>query len=325
MNFRDYDFSIEDCSVLPGSRKRLAAYREFRTRCLERLSGNESTAVSQQLHDLSWHTMVFYCLNETRRIEGRRLVNGALWELVGAGYANLMAVGIRRLVDTHGAATSLVTILKDIQAHPEFFTRELFVAFDGIPYDYWPAYEEHAKKVIAGGPGASFGWQTTKGPAAWGTSEMMHRAFDKLSGVPPDQRRRSDTISPHVFANVRQALGDPSVLLVKTFTDKVVAHAERLAQGQDVAVPSFDDVEDALRTLTHVANFMASFFWHGIGSIVPTPQFDVFKDLDKGWALPESLPKLHNYWQDRQNQIDAWVMDDERDFLKAPAVDPMND
>lgn len=321
MNFRDYQFTVEACSVLPESRKRLAAYREFRTKCLERLSGDESTAVSQQLHDLSWHTMVFYCLNETRRIEGQRLVNGALWELIGAGYANLMTVGIRRLVDTHGAATSLATILKDMEAHPEFFTRELFVAFDGIPFDWSVGYEEHVKKVITDRPGASFSRQDTKGHAAWGTSEMMHRAFDKLSGVLPDKRRRSDTIPLHVLANVRQALGAPSILLVKTFTDKVVAHAERLAQGNDVAVPSFDNVEDALRTLTHVANFMASFFWHGIGSVVPTPQFDVFKDLDKGWALPQSLPKLHDYWCMRQNQIDAWVMDDECDFLKPSAAD----
>ena len=321
MNFRDYQFAVEACSVHPESRKRLAAYREFRTKCLERLSGDESTAVSQQLHDLSWHTMVFYSLNETRRIEGQRLVNGALWELIGAGYANLMTVGIRRLVDTHGAVTSLATILKDIEAHPEFFTRELFVAFDGIPFDWSVGYEEHVRRVITDGPGASFSRQETKGHTAWGTSKLMHRAFDKLSGVQPEKRRRSDTIPPHVFANVRRVLGAPSILLVKTFTDKVVAHAEHLAQGNDVAVPSFDDVENALRTLTRATNFMASFFWHGIGSVVPTPQFDVFQDLDKGWALPQSLPKLHDYWHERQNQIDAWVMDDECDFLKSSAAD----
>jgi len=52
-----------------------------------------------QVQELAWHTATFRTLNEARRIEPDRAVNGAMWELMIAGYANLMTLGIRGLVD----------------------------------------------------------------------------------------------------------------------------------------------------------------------------------------------------------------------------------
>lgn len=52
-----------------------------------------------QVHGLAWHTAGCRTLNEARRIEPERVANGAMWELLTSSYANLMTLGIRRLVD----------------------------------------------------------------------------------------------------------------------------------------------------------------------------------------------------------------------------------
>lgn len=61
----------------------LAEYRLFRRKCLEYLRGDAPTSVMNQVHGLAWHTAVFRTLNEARRLETERAVNGAMWELIG--------------------------------------------------------------------------------------------------------------------------------------------------------------------------------------------------------------------------------------------------
>jgi len=67
----------------------LSEYRLFRRKCLEYLRGDTDTSVMNQIYGLSWHTAVYRTLNEARRLEPDRVVNGAMWGLLTAGYANL--------------------------------------------------------------------------------------------------------------------------------------------------------------------------------------------------------------------------------------------
>jgi hypothetical protein len=48
-----------------------------------------------------------------------------------------------------------------------------------------------------------------KGPGAWGVSERMHMAFDKLSGVSADERMRTDLIHDNVFRTVQDWFDAP--------------------------------------------------------------------------------------------------------------------
>ncbi len=320
MNYRDYEYAVEQCDVAstPKARRRLQAYREFRTSCLERLNGNENISVSRQIHELIWHTMVFYCLNEARRIESSRIVNGPLFELLGAGFSNIMTLGIRRLVDTDGQTMSLVTLIQSIEKQADLLTREHFVSYDGIPFDGSAAEAEYVEQILREGAGMAR-WLPTKGPKAWSTSQMMHAAFDRTSGK-SGSRTRGDAIGAHVLVNLKDALSSPEITRVKTFADRVVAHADRLAAANQVEIPSFDDVQAALKTLTQVAHFLSSqLFYDGFGTVVPVPQFDVFSSLDKGWVQSETVPALHDYWQTQQRAMDDWVSEDLSHFLKVPS------
>lgn len=116
-----------------SNRKMLTVYRDWRCDTLERLQGSADSSVRNQITDLTWRTAVFRTLNEARRLEPTRSVNGALWELTTAGYANVMTLGIRRLVHKDPRVDSAWNVLDRISKRPELLTRELFVAHDGLP------------------------------------------------------------------------------------------------------------------------------------------------------------------------------------------------
>jgi hypothetical protein len=78
---------------------------------------------------------VFRTLNEARRIEPERSINGAMWELVTAGYANIMGLGIRRLVDRDHRTDSVWNVIVQIEKQPNLLHRGNFVCHDGQPYD----------------------------------------------------------------------------------------------------------------------------------------------------------------------------------------------
>lgn len=95
------------------------------------MRGESNTSVSNQLHSLTWHTAVFRTLNEARRLEPDRPVNGAMWELITAGYVSLMTLGIRRLVDKDPRTDSLWNVIAQVEKRPELLTeRSSFATTD---------------------------------------------------------------------------------------------------------------------------------------------------------------------------------------------------
>jgi hypothetical protein len=72
-----YEYTVEQCDVPKVRRGALREYRQFRRKCLEYLRDDTNTSVMNQVHDLAWHTAVFRTLNEARRLEQDRAVNGA--------------------------------------------------------------------------------------------------------------------------------------------------------------------------------------------------------------------------------------------------------
>jgi hypothetical protein len=307
MTIPKYEYTLEQCDVPDVRRKSLAEYRSFRSKCLEYMRGDTNTSVSNQLHSLAWHTAVFRTLNEARRLEPKRPVNGAMWELITAGYANLMTLGIRRLVDKDPRTDSLWNVIVQVERRPELMTREKFICYDGLPYEYEIGFKDYLSSL--GPTNGSARWLDTKGPKAWATSEMMHKAFDRLSGHPKN-RRRADQIEPSIIENIKSLLSSESIQLVCTMADKVVAHAERHSDKSDAAQRvTYNDIDNALGQLISVTNYLSGSFFYdaAIASVVPTPQFDVLEGLDSPWTSPEMLPNLHRYWDAVGESLDKWL------------------
>lgn len=316
MAIPEYEYPIEQCDVPEARRKVLREYRLFRRKCLDFLRGPADTAVATQIHDLAWHTVVFRTLNEARRIEPERAVNGGMWELITAGYATIMAMGIRRLVDKDSQTDSVWNLIAQVEKRPELLTRENFVCYDGIRFDYQEAVEQYVQSLDKS-IGASSTWLPTTGPQAWGTSQMLHKAFDDLAG-PSKKRKRTDVIQPVIISNLKAQLNHPSIKKVCTMADKVVAHAERFAEnGKSAPTTTYLEIDDALRIIVQVTNFLSSIFFYdaAFGSVVPTPQFDVLEALDQPWVTAENLPKLQEHWHELSEAMDRWTYDPGAEIL----------
>jgi hypothetical protein len=308
MTVPEYEYTVEQCDVPAVRRKSMAEYRSFRRKCLEYMRGESNTSVSNQLHFLTWHTAVFRTLNEARRLEPDRPVNGAMWELITDGYANLMTLGIRRLVDKDPRTDSLWNVIAQVEKRPELLTREKFICYDGLPYDYSVGFQKYVASLDLTSGGRA-NWLSTKGPEAWATSEMMHKAFDVLAGH-PQKRKRTDPIQPSILANVNAILSSKSIEAVCTLADRTIAHAERLSENSH-AVPlvTYNDIDNALGQLIRVTNYLSGSFFYdtAIGSAVPTPQFNVLEALDSGWTSTDNIPALHDFWRETCDSMDRWL------------------
>lgn len=272
------------------------------------MRGDSATSVMNQVHDLAWHTAVFRTLNEARRLEPARSINGAMWELITAGYANLMTLGIRCLVDHHADTNSLWNVIVQIEKRPELLTREFFVCYDGLPYDIDAARQRYIASLDLS-KGTHVGWLSTSGPDAWATSEIMHLAFDKFSGGSA-KRKRTDKIRSDVIEKLKTQLNHSAIKSVCTMADKRVAHAERIAEGSDaIPVVTYNDIDKALAQIVRVTNYLSSHFFHDtvFGSVVPTPQFNVLEALDEPWVTTQNIPALHTYWDEICESMDKWI------------------
>jgi hypothetical protein len=315
MAIAPYEYPVEQCDVPEVRRGALKQYRDFRLKCLEYLRGEADSSVMNQVHGLAWYTAVFRTLNEARRIESDRPVNGATWELITAGYANLMALGIRRLVDRDPRTDSVWNVVMEVAKRPELLCRENFICYDGLPHDYQAAMERQVRSGAFDQGKAA--WMSTKGPDAWGTSQLLHEAFDAVAGYPA-KRKRLDTVQPGILASLKAHLEHETIQAVCTTANKTIAHAERLTKDSNVVpLVTYNMVDQALQNIVQVASFLSTHFFYdaAFGSLVPVPQYDVLESLDQPWVKTENLPALHAHWHQVSETLSKWADSTDEAFL----------
>jgi hypothetical protein len=307
LNIHDYEYPIQQCDVPTVRRAVLGEYRLFRRRCLEYLRGDAPTSVMNQVHGLAWHTAVFRTLNEARRLEPERAVNGAMWELIGDSYASLMTLGVRKLVDRDPRTDSVWNVITQIERRPELLRREHFVCYDGLPYDPQVAQERHLRSNTI--ESNRVRWLPTRGPEAWGTSQLLHGAFDALAGFPA-KRKRLDTVRLEILEKLKAHLAHEAIAAVCELADRSIAHAERItADDKPVANVTFNTVDTALKSIVQVASFISTHFFSdaAFGSVVPVPQFDVLEHLDARFVETSHLPALHAHWHEVSDRLADWT------------------
>lgn len=232
-----YKYAIEECDINESKQDALRAYRRVRQNCLEHIRGPSTYPIYRQLSKLAWHTAVFQTLNEARRLEPDAPVNGPAWELIREGYASLMALGIRRLLDKDKRRISLAWAVDKLEKNSYLMTREFYICHDGLPYDYetsraryYEAMNEYERLETCFHP--------TTGPDGWAMSEAMHEEFDKLCGH-PSRRSRDDKINKSVFKSMKELLSHESITTVERMASKVIAHAVIIKPGEEgIVIPT---------------------------------------------------------------------------------------
>ncbi|MCK1789625.1 hypothetical protein [Pseudomonas violetae] len=306
MPIENYLYPVDQCDVDKSRQKALDHYRQLRSKCLEAIRGSAENSIANQIHQLTWNSAVFHALNEARRIESERKVNGAMWNLIVDGYAHIAALGIRRLVDHHKDSNSIKRVLLDLEANKHLISREMFVCYDGLSYDHEAA---ELRRLAARDP-KSLGkatWISTTGPDAGFNSKLRHDIFDSIA----DGRRkagRSQPISAEIFDRLKAMLNSDVVKKVCTMADKVFAHPEKRASGVPVQA-NYHEVIEALGIVSQVTQFISATLLDdaAFGSLVATPQGDVFEHLDQAWVRKASIDELNSFWNDLTASLDLWL------------------
>lgn len=291
-----YKYPVCNCDV--QDKERLKAFRKKREEWIAWLRGDDPHSIWGRINRLLWDDILFRTLNDLRRAAAehpRQSVgfNSDVLRLLDAGFVTTQTTAIRRLTDKPKSdpkmgVISLRRLIADIQAHRDLITREVYVSYDGLPYDPEPS------KAASGS-----GWLETTGPNAWHTAEMVQSNFDCLSEVIPPNRSRGDLIMTKWLECLDRRLRACDG--IRKFVDKL----EGLTQEQTAV--TLDRLRACHKAIYQVAAFIfGPLLWEGSYGAVPVPQYDHLENLDKCWVASERWGYARDCWKKNLADVEAW-------------------
>lgn len=220
----------------------IALFRE----CYERWAGWIGLDGDQLQKNTIWHQCTEMMNNEfifqALFLAGRRAAlqpdfssflaaNRPLYRYLLDGYLSYQYLAIRRLTDPTSkrddellrGVMSVRRLLDDMKQHAASITREAFVCVNGLPYAYEALLVREKEAWLARvmeSPGPVWGGEGGAGAQ----SAHRHLMFDHLSGVLPEQRKPTDTVSPTYWKRCRKMLNEPDLTRIRRFVNKYIAH-----------------------------------------------------------------------------------------------------
>ena len=303
-----YKYPIEQCEVL--DKEKLVMFREKRQQWLDWLKTDEHHAISTLVSSMAWNDVLFRTLSRIGATDqGSGLHNPFLTEALVEGHIAIQILAIRRLMDKGNNVISLWRLLKDMKKHIGLFTREIFIAYDGLPYDY----EAVQRRVMAAHiyKGAFFGAKS--GPDAHWPSKRAHEIFDRLAGIDPGNRSRDDCVPLARIETLERWLIESDADKLVSWSHKFLAHAaERKSRNkidvEDVS-PSLSKITAVLRSFARVSEAIWAYVLYdgGYGAIVPVPQFNQFEHLASPLLAQGAGDDLEDYWTELVAERDAYL------------------
>jgi len=228
--------------------------------------------------DVSFRTLTHFAIND----ENNGLNNPLLAEALLDGHVATQVLAIRRLMDDGNSdIISLRRLAKDMKRNFALLTRENYVCFDGLPYDY----EAVQQKEMIERAGKGFFWGETSGPGAHGISRMAHEQFDKLAGINPAQRTREDCLPKSLIKTIETWLDDSGADDLAKWSSTYLAHAGGPESRKKIAdlMVTTNKIASAIKALARVTEAIsASLLFAGgrTSALMPVAQFNPFEKLD---------------------------------------------
>jgi hypothetical protein len=257
---------------------------------------------------------LFQTINTLRKVaatepEDEVGFNIPMIRLFDAGFATIQANAIRRLIEKpqkrpHKAVISIPTILEDVKDNLKLITRENYVCYDGLPYDY----EEVRAKLDANSV-TSGGSMPSRGPNAWLTSEMAHNNFDRLAQIEATNRSRNDCIAEEVINCQEAKLIECENIQI--YVNKFIAHAAHPENRKELTDEqknlTLGRLKRSIILVYQVTSFLSSYLLFGpnLGG-VPTPQYNHLENLDKRWVSPKNIGKARKIWDEVVEEVSHW-------------------
>jgi len=305
----DYQYAIGNCDVPPERRSALETYRAKRRQWLEWLDTDEHHAIWTNVSALVWNDVSFRTLAQLAVDNPEScLGNTLVAEKLINGHVATQILAIRRLVDNRRDVISLRRLIKDVRRKFELFTRENYVCFDGLPYDYEAVMRKDMEARAGQGPF----WGATKGPDAWATSSMVHAHFDKLSGVNAANRSREDRLPVALVDTFEAWLDNSHADELADWSHAFLAHAGSVESREDLkqAIVNNNKITEAIRVVARVTEAISAEILYASGrlnSLMPTAQFNQLENLDKPVMRADQETQAREMWGGLSAECDRFV------------------
>ncbi|MGH6680379.1 MAG: hypothetical protein ACREDL_15960, partial [Bradyrhizobium sp.] len=265
--------------------------------------------------DVAFKTLTNFAVGN----EASALNNHLIAEALLDGHVATQVLAVRRLMDnSNDDRISLRRLVKDLRGDFALLTRENYVCFDGLPYDYEAVQQKEMLEHIGKGPF----WGETSGPRAHSTSRSAHQQFDKLSGIGPANRSREDRLPASLLTTIERWLDNSGADDLAKWSHAYLAHAggpksrKRIA---DLRVTA-NKITDAIKALARVTEAISAWLLFADGrtnALMPVAQFNQLKKLDNPILQPggEAIAgKLWHQLSDERNHyldgVDAELIAD---------------
>lgn len=304
-----YTSSVQDCDV--KDRDKLVAYRAKRDQWLQwyELAKDEPNSIQQQIFSMIFIDLAYRTLTQPRRDTDQNLKiaarSGLLAHLLDQCYVANQVLAIRRLLDRRRDVISVRHLLDDIAGNRHLLTREIYVCYDGFPYDpdSWHTLPQTVEIQIWG--------IEASGLRNYLGARMRHETFDRLSGVPSSHRERNDLISDSVFDKLKQRLETSPAEKLITLSHKFFAHAASTDSRGSLEYSGIKlaDVAEIHRAIIRVERAITDHLLTiGVArDVVPMPPLGLLKDLDSPYVAADSIEKMYEHWDQLANERNKWL------------------
>jgi len=306
----EYKCTVEECDV--EDRIALDKYRAKREEWLRwyDLGSDEPNSIQRQIFSMIFLDLAYRILagpRATNETSGTATQNGFLAHFMDQGYVATQILAIRRLLDKRGDVISIRRLLNDISENKNLVTREIYVSYNGLPYDpnsWQSSHQEDDPMIMMWGIEAP-------GLNNYLASNERHKVFDRLSGVPAGVRKRSDQISDKIFEKLTQWLDTSPAETLITLSHKFFAHAADKASLDSLQYSgvSLNDIAAAQKAIVRVERAITDeILFVGIArGVVPSPVLGFYKGLDSPFASSASTEKMYSHWQELAGERNSWL------------------
>ena len=312
----DYAYSVARCDVAADKYGALQSYRDKRRLWLSWIDTDEHHAIWRVLSSMVWTDVSFEALTQFAiNGEGNALNNTLLAQALINGHVATQVLAIRRLMDDRNSdIISLRRLVKDLRRNFHLFTRENYVCFDGLPYDYEAVLHEEMLADAGKGPF----WGQTSGPRAHDTSRMAHEQFGRLVGIDPAKRSREDRLSLSLVATIERWLDESGADELAQWTHAYLAHAGGPRKRIDDLMVTANKITHAIKALARVTEAISAWLLFAGGrsnSLMPVAQFNPFEKLDQPVMHAGGEADAYKLWHQLSDERNRYLNGVEDDLI----------